>query len=59
MTVKIHLQILFYASLVWVLFFLIGMPDYYLQYSTKAQLSRNQRSKSSEIVEGKSIKFTY
>jgi len=36
MIVKIHLRILIYATIVWVLFFLAGMPDYYLQYSTKS-----------------------
>jgi hypothetical protein len=32
--IKIHLRILIYATLVWLLFFILGMPDYYLQYST-------------------------
>ena len=36
MIVKIHLRILIYATVVWALFFLAGMPDYYLQYSTKS-----------------------
>ena len=36
MIVKIHLRILIYATIVWILFFLAGMPDYYLQYSTKS-----------------------
>ena len=36
MIVKLHLRILIYATIVWILFFLAGMPDYYLQYSTKS-----------------------
>ena len=36
MIVKLHLRILIYATIIWVLFFLAGMPDYYLQYSTKS-----------------------
>ena len=36
MIVKIHLRILIYATIIWVLFFLAGMPDYYLQYSTNS-----------------------
>ena len=36
MRVKNHLRILIYATIVWVLFFFAGMPEYYLQYSTKS-----------------------
>ncbi len=36
MRIKNHLQILIYATIVWILFFLAGIPDYYLQYSTKS-----------------------
>ena len=36
MIVKIHLRILIYATIIWVSFFLAGMPDYYLQYSTNS-----------------------
>jgi hypothetical protein len=36
MIVKIHLRIFIYATIIWLLFFLAGMPDYYLQYSTNS-----------------------
>ena len=36
MRIKIHLRILTYATIIWVIFFLAGLPDYYLQYSTKS-----------------------
>lgn len=35
MTKKHHIRILIIASMVWFMFFLLGLPDYYLQYSTK------------------------
>lgn len=35
MKIKYHLQLLVYASFAWVLFYVIGLPEYYLQYSTK------------------------
>jgi len=31
---KNHLRVLFIATVVWLLFYLFGLPDYYLQYST-------------------------
>ena len=36
MPAKIHFRILIYATAVWLLFFILGMPDYYLQYSTES-----------------------
>ena len=33
MRTKTHLQIFTIATVVWLLFFIAGMPDYYLQYS--------------------------
>lgn len=36
MNIKNHLWILIYATIVWAVFFLAGLPDYYLQYSTKS-----------------------
>jgi hypothetical protein len=35
MKIKNHIRIFLIASLVWLFFLLAGMPDYYLQYSTK------------------------
>ncbi len=34
MRAKIHLRIFIIATIVWLFFLLLGMPDYYLQYST-------------------------
>lgn len=33
---KIHLRLFIFATCFWVLFFLAGLPDYYLQYSAKS-----------------------
>lgn len=33
MNLKRHLKILFQASLVWIAFWVLGLPDYYQQYS--------------------------
>lgn len=33
MTFRNHVRILIYATIAWFLFLLLGMPDYYLQYS--------------------------
>jgi hypothetical protein len=38
MKIKNHIHILLIASLVWLLFLLAGMPDYYLQYSTRSMI---------------------
>ncbi len=38
MKVKHHLQIYIFASIFWLLFYLAGLPDYYLQYSTKSMI---------------------
>ena len=35
MRFKKHLQLLSFVTLAWVLFFIVGLPDYYQQYSTK------------------------
>ena len=34
MKLKSHLRVLVYASIAWFLFWVAGLPDYYLQYST-------------------------
>ena len=36
MKFKNHARILIYATIAWFLFLLAGLPDYYLQYSTKS-----------------------
>jgi len=38
MRVKIHLRIFIIATIVWLFFLLLGMPDYYLQYSTEIMI---------------------
>jgi len=38
MRVKNHLRVLFIATLIWFLFLLAGMPDYYLQYSPQTMI---------------------
>ena len=38
MKIKNHIRIFLVASLVWLLFFLAGMPDYYLQYSNRSMI---------------------
>jgi hypothetical protein len=38
MRLKNHIKILIIATLVWLFFLLLGMPDYYLQYSTNTMI---------------------
>jgi len=38
MKTKNHLKLLIIATLVWFIFLLAGMPDYYLQYSNQTML---------------------
>jgi len=38
MRVKNHIRILIIASFVWLLFLLLGIPDYYLQYSANVMV---------------------
>ena len=35
MRTKNHIRVLIIATIVWFLFLVLGLPDYYLQYSTK------------------------
>lgn len=35
MRLKHHIRVLIFATIAWILFFLLGLPDYYLQYSTR------------------------
>jgi hypothetical protein len=35
MRIGYHIRILIIATIVWIIFFLVGMPDYYLQYSNQ------------------------
>jgi hypothetical protein len=38
MRLKHHIRIFFIATIVWFLFLLLGMPDYYLQYSIQTMI---------------------
>jgi hypothetical protein len=38
MRIRSHMRILFIATMVWIVFLIAGMPDYYLQYSYEAML---------------------
>ena len=38
MRIKNHLRVLAIATIIWVLFLLLGLPDYYLQYSTNIMI---------------------
>lgn len=38
MKVKKHIRILIIATLIWLLFLLLGLPDYYLQYSANIMI---------------------
>ena len=38
MRLKNHLRVLTIATIVWFLFLLLGLPDYYLQYSTEIMI---------------------
>jgi hypothetical protein len=38
MSKKSHVRIFIIATLVWFFFFLVGVPDYYLQYSTRSMV---------------------
>jgi hypothetical protein len=38
MRMKNHIRLLIIATIVWFLFFTLGLPDYYLQYSTKIMI---------------------
>jgi len=38
MKTKHHIRILISATIVWFIFFILGLPDYYLQYSTTTMI---------------------
>ena len=38
MRLKNHIRVLIIATIVWFLFLLLGLPDYYLQYSTNIMI---------------------
>jgi hypothetical protein len=38
MSYKTHVRIFVIATIVWLIFFLLGLPDYYLQYSNQLMI---------------------
>ena len=38
MKIKHHMRIFLIATIVWIFFLILGLPDYYLQYSTRIMI---------------------